>query len=387
MIIINVEDEKKSILELNGIAPFNEQMTFFYDESGNCRKFALTESGFNSTEALKGDFVLAGVAYEGNAYDVDVKGLYEVLEYKKGQKEIKFKHLYHNSTDFLNFIGSKRTVGFLDWLYNSGLYVHYNALNNLFYPLVDIVDSLWETSPQYIGYFWQIKNVLYDFTVEHQDEIIDIFIRYTYPDIKDVSSFCNELCELILAYNSEGSFQGYFLEIFRQMLKRAGKLGKMVFIQDNKPFVLIEEYYLLYLERCEIFSKSNHIFDEEQTVMKKFSDIQLCENGKNVKNWEFVKSHENILVQVSDVVAGLLRKLFTFFDENSIEEVEQIASQLNEKQIHSFSVLWKLLYKSDNKSHLFIKNSNTPKNVNERIKKLQVLGIGNKSGINRLNIR
>ena len=86
MIIINVEDEKKSILELNGIAPFNEQMTFFYDESGNCRKFALTESGFNSTEALKGDFVLAGVAYEGNAYDVDVKGLYEVLEYKKGQK-------------------------------------------------------------------------------------------------------------------------------------------------------------------------------------------------------------------------------------------------------------------------------------------------------------
>ena len=68
---INVEDHKKAIFTLNGIPPFEEEMTFYYDESGNCRKFSLTDAGFNNTDALKGDFVLAGVAHEGRSFDID----------------------------------------------------------------------------------------------------------------------------------------------------------------------------------------------------------------------------------------------------------------------------------------------------------------------------
>ena len=41
---INVEDHKKAIFALNGIPPFEEEMTFYYDESGNCRKFSLTDA-------------------------------------------------------------------------------------------------------------------------------------------------------------------------------------------------------------------------------------------------------------------------------------------------------------------------------------------------------
>ena len=165
MIEINVEDQKKAVFDLNGIAPFDEKMTFYYDESGNCRKFSLTETGFNNTDALKGDFVLAGIAYEGESFNIDVSTLYTALEYKEGQKELKFKHLYHNSNDFLSFIESKRATGFLNWLANSGLYIHYSTLNNLFHSLVDIVDSLLETYPQYIMYSWEIKNALYDFVI------------------------------------------------------------------------------------------------------------------------------------------------------------------------------------------------------------------------------
>ena len=186
---INVEDHKKAIFTLNGIPPFEEEMTFYYDESGNCRKFSLTDAGFNNTDALKGDFVLAGVAHEGRSFDIDVPSLYAALDYKEGQKELKFKHLFHNSKDFQSFIGSKRATGFLEWLIRSGLYIHYSALNNLYYSLVDIVDSLWETHPQWLMYMWGIKGALYDFVIEHQDEVIDIFIRHTYPNVKDVSAF------------------------------------------------------------------------------------------------------------------------------------------------------------------------------------------------------
>lgn len=376
MVILNVEDQKKTVFKLNGILPFEEKMTFYYDESGNCRKFLLTEHGFNNTDALKGDFVLAGVAHEGECIDIDLSALYETFDYKTGQKELKFKHLYHNSKDFISFMGSKRAIGFLDWLNKSGLYIHYSAFNNLFYSLVDIVDSLWETHSQCIMYFWEIKSALYDFVIEHQNEVIDILIRHTYPDVKNSSAFCNELCYLIREYNDESKYDpGFFLELFMQMLKTAGKLDKMVFIQDNEPFLLIQEYYLLYLERCEIFSKSNHIFDEEYEVQKKLSEIQLYEDGKLLNHWQFVKSHENIYVQISDMIAGLLRRLFMFLDANSIEEIYSIALSLNDKQIINFSILWNLISKSDEKSHLFIKNANTSKNIRERMKKLQILGV------------
>ena len=161
------------------------------------------------------------------------------------------------------------------------------------------------------------------------------------------------------------------------MIKTAGKLEKMVFIQDNEPGVLITEYYLFYLERCEILSKSHHIFDEEPTVEKKLSNIQLYEDGKSLSNWQFVKSHENIYIQVSDMIAGLLRRLFMFLDENSMENIHSISLSLNNIQRTNFAILWTLISKSDVKSHLFLKNANTPKNVNERMMKLQMLGKSN----------
>ena len=375
MVIINVEDQKDTVWKLNGIKPFNEEMTFYYDESGNCRKFYLTDNGFNDPEAIKGDFVLAGIAHNGKSYEIDLVSLHEALEYKEGQKELKFKHLYHNSADFVSFMGSKRATEFLEWLDKSGLYIHYSALNNLFYSLVDIVDSLWETHPMCIMYFWDIKNALYDFTIEHQDEVIDILIRHTYPDVKDTVSFCYELCDLISKYNDDSIYNpGLFLELFRQMLKAAGKMGKLPFIQDNEPNMLIKEYYLFYLERCEIFSKSLHIFDEEKAVEKNLSNIQLYEHGKILNHYKFVKSHENIFVQISDMIAGLLRRLFIFLDEKSIGEIKSLAEKLNENQINNFNILWRLISRSDEKSPLLIKNANTPKNIQERMMKLQILG-------------
>lgn len=375
MVRINVEDQKDTVWKLNGIKPFNEEMTFYYDESGNCRKFYLTDNGFNDLEAIKGDFVLAGIAHNGKSYEIDLVSLHEALEYKEGQKELKFKHLYHNSADFVSFMGSKRATEFLEWLDKSGLYIHYSALNNLFYSLVDIVDSLWETHPMCIMYFWDIKNALYDFTIEHQDEVIDILIRHTYPDVKDTVSFCYELCDLISKYNDDSIYNpGFFLELFRQMLKAAGKMGKLPFIQDNEPNMLIKEYYLFYLERCEIFSKSLHIFDEEKAVEKKLSNIQLYEHGKILNHYKLVKSHENIFVQISDMIAGLLRRLFIFLDEKSIGEIKSLAEKLNENQINNFNILWRLISRSDEKSPLLIKNANTPKNIQERMMKLQILG-------------
>ena len=100
---------------MTGIPPIEDEMTYYYDERANSRKFTLTDAGFNNTDALKGDFVLAGVAHEGRSFDIDVPSLYAALDYKEGQKELKFKHLFHNSKDFQSFIGSNRASGVFVW--------------------------------------------------------------------------------------------------------------------------------------------------------------------------------------------------------------------------------------------------------------------------------
>ena len=46
---------------------------------------------------------------------------------------------------------------------------------------------------------------------------------------------------------------GHVTQIAQLMLKTAGKLDKLIFVQDNEPFMLIQEYYIFYTERCEIF--------------------------------------------------------------------------------------------------------------------------------------
>lgn len=122
---IDVEDIKNTLKDLHGIEPCKDIMTFFYDESGNCRKFSLTEKGVNSRDSLWGDFVLAGVAYDGTENSIDINGLHQALEFKEGQRELKFKHLYHNSQDFCAFMESSRLTAFLQWLQDSGLFVHY----------------------------------------------------------------------------------------------------------------------------------------------------------------------------------------------------------------------------------------------------------------------
>lgn len=374
---IDVDKEKQDVSVLSGISPFDDHFTFFYDETENCRKFSLTEDGVSSIDALKHNFILGGVAYEGKENNADFERLRRILHFQKNQKELKFKHLYKRNSDFLTFMDKEYVTNFLQWLYDSNLYIHYSTLNNLYYSLVDIVDSLFGLHQLFdscIGFIFQIKDALYNFAIKYTDEIIGILIKYNYPDVTDCKSFCYELCDLIRTYNDDNEYNsGFFLELLRQMLKEAGRENSLIFVQDNEPFILIKEYYLFYLERCEILSKSTHIFDEELTVQEQFKNIRLFENGKEIKNYSFVKSDDNEYVQVSDLVVGLLSRLFIFLDEHSFQEFMIWRYELSEIQIKNFCMIYYLICKSDGKCKLFLKNANAISNINDRIRKLQIL--------------
>ena len=354
-------------MNIQGLPTFDEKMIFYYDETGNCRKFTLTEKDFNDSNAVYKNFILGGIAFVNTPDEKLLSQLYSNLGFVEGeQPELKFKNLYHKSKDFLNFIESQRASDFLSWLDSSGVYIHYLTLNNLYYSLADIIDSL---DAEIISRCnRELKNALYNYIVSNTNEIIQVLYRHKYPNITDVSQFVDDLVALIC-----GNRKSYFLSIICDELVKAKKNNELVFIQNNEPYILIEEYYQFYLSRISIFSESENLFDEETTIQKHLSSINLHDNDKTLKNYHFIKSTKSKFVQISDMLVGLLGRLFVFLDDHNKEEIIEIANTINEKQIDNFSTIFKLIIRSNNKSPLLICNINSNRSIIDRKKKLKIL--------------
>lgn len=369
-IIINVEEYQKDLFE----PLLRDEMTFYYDESGNCRKFRLTNRGFNDPNALVGNFVLGGVAFEGKNFVIDKEKLYKSLNFNKTQKEMKFEHLYSNSKDFISFMKSDRATIFLNWLSKSGLYIHYFALNNLYYSLVDIVDSLpVDQDNRYLRYCNEIKSALYAFVIKHRDVVTKFLIKHEYPNVKDPSIFCRELRSLIKKYTLTQDAEYFFCDMLCCMLEQSERHEELPFIQNNETGELIEGYYHFYLLRCQEFSKSLHIFDEEHQVQERMSEYQLYENGKPLDNWTFINSREDPFIQISDMVVGLLRKLFLYLDQNSVEKIKSDCSGFDEVQFRNFSIITNLITRSQEKHIRLFLDCSPIKVWNERTIKLRYL--------------
>lgn len=373
---IKSEDYINQICELQGIPPFTKKMSFYYDETGNCRKFSLKNGEINDPEAIEKDFILGGIAFEdGNFPDVDI--LFSKLRLQPTQKELKYKHLAGKSESFVEVVGNKRVTTFLNWLIDNKVYIHFSTLNNLYYSLVDFVDSLYETHKQVLPIIEKnLKSALYRFVLQYREYLLPFLSKYDYPNIASdkVTEFSYNFANFIQDNNDDSTEEGFFLETFRQMLKTAGRSGKLIFIQDNESETLIEEYYLFYHERYALFPNSKHIFDEEAEVQKKLESVQTSYRGKELKNFDFAKSTETQYIQISDAFIGLLGHLFFFLDTLDEDRILQINDEKHHSAKENIRKIGLLINRSNELSPLLIKNCNDINLIREREEKIYLLG-------------
>ena len=373
----NVNERRKSISEIQGIPLFNEKMSFYYDETGNCRKFSLKSDGtVNSVDAINHDFILGGVAFKDDFRQDSIDELYKELHLQASQKELKYKRIHNRSGSFLETLGNHKITLLLDWLLDNPIYIHYSVLNNFYYALVDIVDSLFSTHKDVVASMdKQLKSSLYQFSKEHQDEVLSLLAKYHYPNIQKEESraFCMEWSDLIQCYNDDSTMEGFYLEMFRQALKYAGNQKELTFLYDNEPEKLIDEYYLLYLERCVLFPDSYHVFDEESVVQSRINEVNLIYNGNLLNNYEFMNSEKSKYLQISDVFVGLLGSLFYYLDNLTKKDVELIFDGKHRTQIKNIDKIGTLINRSNTLSPFFIKNSNDIQLIREREDKISFL--------------
>lgn len=326
---------------------------FYYDESNNCRKFWVDDSKQQFNTDYTADFVLAGlVKKEEDIVDVSLETFRKPLKLQGNVEEIKFKKLYAKG-DFLQCVKEKRLFETLSWIDKSPFYIHYTNVNNLFYTLVEIFDSIVKSDEiSEFGYdYFKMKSVFYHMFKGKADELQILMFKYKYPNIQreDVEAFCNELL-FLLGSRREMKEEEKFLA---GMLARASKSDELVFLHDNDDYIMQENYAEFYADPIRKYQKSTHIFDEETTVQ----DIvkrQIAQGENMADNFKFVKSETDIFVQLSDVVAGILGKLFKYINSTSVNQRRKDIEGLSKIQVDNILLIDKLRMEADRENPGFL---------------------------------
>ena len=344
----DVNEMRKPFVEHEKLECVDDVFTFYYDESNNIRKLHLTSQGLNVDKAC--NFVLAGILHKGENHCADFESLKKRLNLQKSAKEIKLKHIGKGS--FEKILASEKLSTLLQWLLDNDFYLHYFNLNVLYWSIVDIVDSVidnldFPNKQFFIQSHMLVKSDLYKIVVHDETFFLNKLREFEYPNIKSdkVQEFTSFLIDFVKS-NSEilSEDRKYLLNKF---LEGAEGSSELFFIMNEKDNILISDFFVYYLRNTYIFKNSKHVFDEEKTIEAIFDKYDLVDNGVIVNNYSFVDSEELIEVQVSDVIAGLLAKYFTFLSETEKDEVKRIKSSLNQKQLDNLGLLEALIDKSD----------------------------------------
>ena len=326
---------------------------FYYDESNNCRKFWVDDSKQQFNTDHTADFVLAGlVRKEEEKVEASLETFRKPLKLQANVEEIKFKNLYAKG-DFLQCVKERRLFETLSWIDKSPFYIHYTNVNNLFYTLVEIFDSI--VKPDEIsefGYdYFKMKSVFYYMFKGKADALQILMFKYKYPNIQreEVEAFCNDLL-FLLGSRREMKEEEKFLA---GMLARAAESDELVFLHDNDDYVMQENYAEFYADPIRKYQKSRHIFDEETTVQD-IAKKQIAMGENMADNFKFVKSETDIFVQLSDVVAGILGKMFKYINSTSVNQRRRDVEGLSKLQVENILLIDKLRMEADRENPGFL---------------------------------
>jgi hypothetical protein len=358
MIDYQIQEIRKTTKMLAQNADFDASYTFYYDETNNLKKFYVRENDFNSS--FTANFVLGGLVHKGSA--PNVQKLIESFKLQKTVKEVKFKHIANG--EFLDCLKSKKLQLFLQFLNDNDIFVHYSSLNVFYWAIVDIVDSAivnseaaMQLDPTFANH---LKNDLYKLSRLEIDSVIELFYNYEYPNIKSgkVIQFIEDLTSLFDGYIDSAEYH-FGLESLRQILKEAKKAESLPFIMEEEDFILLKDLSHFYLRPIYLFKNSTHILDNEDSISEIFQDYRILDGDYEIKNYSFVDSQSNSMVQLSDVFVGLIGKFKNYINCNSSTQILTDLDSLSEFQTTNLNLLISIIDKSENENLGFLHNTDS----------------------------
>jgi len=327
-------------------------LTFYYDETNNHRKFYLKDGKLNIQNSDL-NFVLAGVVSNSEDINFDIAQFKKDIKLQKNTKEVKFENI--EKGDFLKCLGSKRFNIFLTYLSNSNLYIHYSNINIIYWSIVDIIDSLVINIENYnFQLVPSLKNELYKIVLSDKDKFMSILYNFEYPNVKEekIKLFIDTILTFIQLNKKENINRDICFEI-ELLLFNALKSDELIFIMNEKDNMLIDNFFNFYTRPLELFDNSNHIFDEEDSIEKLFISNKLYLDKKSIDNFTFKNSKDEELIQLSDILVGFLGKYFSYLNSIKDEDIYIIKNNFNNIQKENMELLKQIIMKTEQYNKYF----------------------------------
>ena len=153
----------------------------------------------------------------------------------------------------------------MDWIAESGLLIHFQVLDPLYWSTVDIVDSIFTSARFSLSPFElnQVKDALYAVFRGNMEATLSFFHKFRYPDIQPEQreAFIDALHMMCVEQVDELSDDQ--CRAIEWLLTIALQARSLPFIEDNERHTLIAEFGTFYWHRAyllvnqRIFSMKN----------------------------------------------------------------------------------------------------------------------------------
>ncbi|WP_420213452.1 DUF3800 domain-containing protein (plasmid) [Burkholderia aenigmatica] len=339
---IQVDDFRAGTLPLRN---WNVPLQLFYDETNNVRRLRLSELGLNVPDNKT--FVIGGVALMPGREISDWQQLRKLIQAQPSATEIKFEHVA--KSNYEDALGSRKLASFLQWVLDQEFMIHYSALDPLYWSILDIIESL-QVDPriQINAYHMELKTELHHAVMQNTSGFLKLMHGFGYPNVQrdHVRSFLLVVSEFVDQYVPEDrSTATHFL---RQTLRHAARMPalELPFLHDNDPGELISDFSTQFMHSITVFKNGAHVFDRETFVEKVFARFEP-HDGERRLNYRFSDSKAEVGIQLSDVVAGLVGRHFSYLKDHSLTELLRRRADFTEIQRANLARLRALIDRSD----------------------------------------
>ena len=347
---LDVSKVRPATIAMNELSGVDAVYFFFYDETNNIRRLSMESGKFSVPDTH--NFVLGGIVRELPPSNSDAETLIQSLSLQRTTKELKTKHI--GTGGFQNLIKSKKLKLILEWLNQHGYFIHFVNLNVVYWSVADIIDSIIMTmnSPEMVAINGSLKSDLYELIKSDEEKWLNFLSQYNYPNIgkNDVNPFLEELVKILKEQIGTNSVFRYkmLLDIFK-----LENVTELVFLDGNQNGVLIDNFLPFYLQPFWLFKNSNHMLDNESTIESSLEGSTLTYQDEMIENYTFCDSKDDLHIQISDVITGVLGKLFSFAKDSKMSEISEFRLSLDGTAAENMELLTGIMKKTLTRSRGF----------------------------------
>jgi hypothetical protein len=361
--LIDIDEIRDAHKEIYGLSKIDESYTFYHDETNNIKKLRLDARGLNVAEPAI--FVLGGVVHSGAPRPLDIQPLRDAMRIQQSADEIKLKHVAKG--EFLDLLKSDKLTTFLQWIFKSGLIVHYHALDPLYWSLIDIVDSILYRlgEPRLMEVHAALKADLEALLRANLPVTTSIFFRYNYPDLapENRKPFLDELLGML--ERSDDVLPEFNATMLKGILQAGRNLPSLDFIEGFTSHLLIESFGAFYLTRIAVFKYSSHILDMEDSIRDELEAMKPSSTGVPVTHYRFADSKSEPGIQTSDIVVGLIGKMHSYFAQTPRNDIADTRASLSGTCLKNAELLRDLIDASHEANVAFLNHVSSIGNIDK----------------------